>query len=75
MLETRVDDPVMRRSLDAMLRDTVTPTVLHAGKKVNVMPGAGEAEIDVRTLPGTDQARCSRASRTWSATARRSSRS
>ena len=46
----------MRRSLDAMLRDTVTPTVLHAGKKVNVMPGAGEAEIDVRTLPGTDQA-------------------
>ena len=55
ILETRVEDPAMRRSLDAMLRDTVTPTVLHAGKKVNVMPGAGEAEIDVRTLPGTDQ--------------------
>jgi len=51
-----VDDPVMRSSLDAMLRDTVTPNVLHAGKKVNVLPGAGEAEIDVRTLPGTDQA-------------------
>ena len=46
----------MRRSIDAMLRDTVTPTVLHAGKKVNVIPGAGEAEVDVRTLPGTDQA-------------------
>jgi acetylornithine deacetylase/succinyl-diaminopimelate desuccinylase-like protein len=56
ILETRVDDPAMRRSLDAMLRDTVTPTVLHSGKKVNVMPGAGEAELDVRTLPGTDQA-------------------
>jgi acetylornithine deacetylase/succinyl-diaminopimelate desuccinylase-like protein len=55
VLATQVDDPVMRRSLDAMLRDTVTPTVLHAGKKVNVLPGAGEAEIDVRTLPGTDQ--------------------
>jgi acetylornithine deacetylase/succinyl-diaminopimelate desuccinylase-like protein len=55
VLATQVDDPVTRRSLDAMLRDTVTPTVLHAGKKVNVMPGAGEAEIDVRTLPGTDQ--------------------
>lgn len=54
-LTVAVDDPVMRRSLDAMLRDTVTPTVLHAGKKVNVMPGTGEAEIDVRTLPGTDQ--------------------
>ena len=50
-----VADPVLRRSIDAMLRDTVTPTVLHAGKKVNVIAGAGEAEIDVRTLPGTDQ--------------------
>jgi acetylornithine deacetylase/succinyl-diaminopimelate desuccinylase-like protein len=55
-LEDGVDDPVLRRSIDAMLRDTVTPTVLRAGKKVNVIPGAGEAEVDVRTLPGTDQA-------------------
>jgi acetylornithine deacetylase/succinyl-diaminopimelate desuccinylase-like protein len=54
-LEDRVPDPVLRRSIDAMLRDTVTPNVLHAGKKVNVIPGAGEAEIDIRTLPGTDQ--------------------
>ena len=55
-LSARVDDPVMRQSVDAMLRDTVTPTVMRAGKKVNVMPGSGEAELDVRTLPGTDQA-------------------
>ena len=55
-LEDGVDDPVLRRSIDAMLRDTVTPTVLRSGKKVNVIPGAGEAEVDVRTLPGTDQA-------------------
>ncbi|HET8777213.1 MAG TPA: M20/M25/M40 family metallo-hydrolase [Candidatus Limnocylindria bacterium] len=55
-LQARVDDPTLRRSIDAMLRDTVTPNVVHAGKKVNVIPGAGEAEIDVRTLPGTDQA-------------------
>jgi len=54
-LERTVADPVMRRSFDAMLRDTVTPNVLRAGKKVNVIPGVGEAEIDVRTLPGTDQ--------------------
>jgi acetylornithine deacetylase/succinyl-diaminopimelate desuccinylase-like protein len=46
----------MRRSLGAMLRDTVTPTVLRAGSKVNVIPGQATAEIDVRTLPGTDQA-------------------
>lgn len=50
-----VDDAVVRRSLEAMIRDTVTPTVLRSGKKVNVIPGAGEAEVDVRTLPGTDQ--------------------
>ena len=55
-LAAAIDDPVLRRSLDAMLRDTVTPNVIHVGKKVNVVPGAGEAEIDVRTLPGTDQA-------------------
>jgi acetylornithine deacetylase/succinyl-diaminopimelate desuccinylase-like protein len=54
-LERLVDDPVLRRSIDAMLRDTATPNVLRAGKKVNVIPGAGEAEVDVRTLPGTDQ--------------------
>ena len=55
-LERDLPDPVLRRSIDAMLRDTVTPTVVHAGKKVNVIAGAGEAEIDVRTLPETDQA-------------------
>jgi acetylornithine deacetylase/succinyl-diaminopimelate desuccinylase-like protein len=55
LLSDGVEDPVMRRSLDAMLRDTVTPTTIHVGKKVNVIPGSGEAEIDVRTLPGTDQ--------------------
>jgi acetylornithine deacetylase/succinyl-diaminopimelate desuccinylase-like protein len=56
VLAERVPDPVMRRSIEAMLRDTATPNVLRAGKKVNVIPGSAEAEIDVRTLPGTDQA-------------------
>ena len=53
-LERLVDDSVTRRSIDAMLRDTVSPNVLRAGTKVNVLPGFAEAEIDVRTLPGTD---------------------
>ena len=55
-IEAAVSEPTMQRSLDGMLRDTVTPNVIHVGKKVNVVPGIGEAEIDVRTLPGTDQA-------------------
>jgi acetylornithine deacetylase/succinyl-diaminopimelate desuccinylase-like protein len=54
-LAQRVADPVLRRSLDAMLRDTVTPNVLRAGKKVNVIPGEASGEVDVRTLPDTDQ--------------------
>ncbi|HEX2194036.1 MAG TPA: M20/M25/M40 family metallo-hydrolase, partial [Candidatus Limnocylindria bacterium] len=55
-LAAAVEDPVLRRSLDAMLRETVTPNVIRVGNKVNVVPGSGEADIDVRTLPGTDQA-------------------
>src|SRR4029079_9765850 len=54
-LAAAVDDPVLQRSLNAMLRDTVTPNVIHVGHKMNVVPGSGEAEGDVRTLPGTDQ--------------------
>ncbi|MGZ6214030.1 MAG: peptidase dimerization domain-containing protein, partial [Candidatus Limnocylindria bacterium] len=54
-LEAQVDDPVLRRSVSAMLRDTVTTTMIQVGKKMNVIPGSGEAQIDVRTLPGTDQ--------------------
>ena len=54
-LDARVEDPVLRRSLLAMLRDTVTTTMIQVGKKMNVIPGSGEAQVDVRTLPGTDQ--------------------
>ncbi len=54
-LAQRVSDPTLRRSLGAMLRDTVTPTVVRVGSKVNVIAGSGMAEVDVRTLPSTDQ--------------------
>jgi acetylornithine deacetylase/succinyl-diaminopimelate desuccinylase-like protein len=51
----RIEDPVLRRSLWAMLHDTVTTTMIQVGKKMNVVPGSGEAQVDVRTLPDTDQ--------------------
>ena len=54
-LAAGVDDAVLRRSISAMLRDTVTTTMIQVGKKSNVIPGSGEAQVDVRTLPGTDQ--------------------
>lgn len=38
--------------LDAMFRTTVSPTMLRAGMKVNVIPNQAEAQLDVRRLPG-----------------------
>ncbi len=37
---------------NAMLHNTATPTGLRAGYKTNVIPGAAEATVDGRTLPG-----------------------
>ncbi len=31
---------------------TITPTVMHAGAKLNVIPDTVEIELDIRTLPG-----------------------
>jgi len=38
----------------AMLKNTISLNLLHSGNKVNVIPGAAEAELDIRLLPGTD---------------------
>jgi acetylornithine deacetylase/succinyl-diaminopimelate desuccinylase-like protein len=38
--------------INAMLRNTCSPTMLSAGKKVNVIPSEASAEIDGRVLPG-----------------------
>ncbi len=60
--------PVMRRTLEAlgispddaagmfrpMLSNTVTPTILQAGYKDNVIPGEASVILDGRTLPGED---------------------
>lgn len=37
------------------VRNSTRPTVLKAGYKVNVIPSTATAEIDTRTLPGTEQ--------------------
>jgi acetylornithine deacetylase/succinyl-diaminopimelate desuccinylase-like protein len=49
-------DPVYIRILDAMLRDTLSTTVLHSGIKFNVIPGIATLELDCRRLPGTTEA-------------------
>jgi acetylornithine deacetylase/succinyl-diaminopimelate desuccinylase-like protein len=38
---------------NAMVRNTVTPTILKAGQMVNVIPSEAEASFDCRILPGT----------------------
>jgi len=38
--------------VDPILRNTVSPTILHASDKVNVIPGEVSVEMDGRLLPG-----------------------
>lgn len=45
--EIRAREP----ELDAQLRTTISPTMLSAGTKINVIPNTAEAQIDVRRLP------------------------
>lgn len=44
------------RMLGAVIRNTVNPTMLEAGYKVNVVPGEAHAYVDGRFLPGHDAA-------------------
>jgi acetylornithine deacetylase/succinyl-diaminopimelate desuccinylase-like protein len=38
----------------AMLKNTISLNLMQGGNKVNVIPSAAEAELDIRLLPGTD---------------------
>jgi acetylornithine deacetylase/succinyl-diaminopimelate desuccinylase-like protein len=49
-------DPMYALTAAALLRDTISPDVVHAGVKYNVIPGVAEIEVDCRTLPGTEEA-------------------
>ena len=49
-------DPMYARALRALIRDTLSPDVIHAGVKYNVIPGDAVIEVDCRVLPGTTEA-------------------
>ncbi len=52
-LENAPFSPTMKLALNAQLRDTATPTMLHAaGSRINVIPSTAEASVDGRVLPG-----------------------
>ena len=38
--------------LDAMLRNTLTPTLIASGEKVNIIPSTSQLSVDCRLLPG-----------------------
>ncbi len=61
-LRSALRDPAFSRQFlalpgqNATVRDTITPTVLSASNKTNVIPSAASAELDCRLLPGDDPA-------------------
>jgi acetylornithine deacetylase/succinyl-diaminopimelate desuccinylase-like protein len=59
-IRSALRDPEVSRALyddqnvSALLRNTISITIVKAGYKTNVIPGTAEAELDVRLLPGED---------------------
>ncbi|HEX3596202.1 MAG TPA: M20/M25/M40 family metallo-hydrolase [Polyangiaceae bacterium] len=62
LLEPRVSGPLLdvlsrtdaeqAGAMAAMLRNTASPTMLSAGKKINVIPSTASARVDGRIIPG-----------------------
>ena len=50
-----VTDPTMARYIHAATHLTVSPNVVHAGTKSNIIADKGRAEVDIRALPGMDR--------------------
>jgi acetylornithine deacetylase/succinyl-diaminopimelate desuccinylase-like protein len=48
-------DPMVARATSALMCDTMSPNVVRAGVKYNVIPGEATIELDVRQLPGSTE--------------------
>jgi acetylornithine deacetylase/succinyl-diaminopimelate desuccinylase-like protein len=59
LLRPRVTDRVLDalgdrgRLFDPLLHNTVSPTIVRGGEKINVIPGETSVELDIRLLPGS----------------------
>jgi acetylornithine deacetylase/succinyl-diaminopimelate desuccinylase-like protein len=51
-----VRDPGVARMLEAVVRNTATPTMLSAGTRVNVIPSGAQANLDGRIAVGSSEA-------------------
>jgi acetylornithine deacetylase/succinyl-diaminopimelate desuccinylase-like protein len=56
IVDRLIRDPGQKRTFDAILSNTASPTVVSAGAKVNVIPGRASVEFDGRLLPGQTEA-------------------
>ncbi len=45
-------EATLKQRMHAMLRNTITPTMLQAGSQINVIPSEADAFVDGRHLPG-----------------------
>ncbi len=54
MMRIAARGPLSLYTVQAQMRDTIAPTMLSAGQKVNVIPSLAEAGIDCRLLPDTN---------------------
>ena len=52
----QVDDPRLAKFAHACTHMTFSPNVVHGGVKTNVIPDVVELDVDIRTLPGEDEA-------------------
>lgn len=50
-----IDDPLFARYVHAITHMTVSPNMLDAGIKANVIPDSAETHVDIRALPGMDR--------------------
>lgn len=46
--------PGTEQDIRAMIKDTISPTILRAGERINVIPPEASLSIDARLLPGSD---------------------
>ncbi|MGD2102387.1 MAG: M20/M25/M40 family metallo-hydrolase [Acidimicrobiia bacterium] len=51
-----VEDPLFARYAHAVTHMTISPNMLHAGMKANVIADQADTSVDIRALPGVDRA-------------------
>lgn len=51
----RLEDPATAWALGSLLRDSISPNMIHAGIKYNMIPGTATVVVDCRVLPGTTE--------------------